>query len=410
MKIFKITMSMILTIFLLIYLVMNLSVWIKLQPPASVLLTMPKIMLPNIIHILIVIDLMVLLLLGGHCTLKKQYPILLIITGVVFMISLISGITYTWRISSVGLNIDSIAYKIDYKDADYTFFDLSDQAKSYHQDLEMLQLYMPEDMTKETCFVYFPYGNYLIHDDMKMHERLRDMMLNEGYAVAYVTGRTRLNGDIVDIVKDLKCGLVVLDRVLEEYGYEDIVVAGGSAGGHLAQLLAYSFDDPLFSEDIDNEVVVDGVISFYGTSDLRLDYAYFKQDNQLSILDRLGNSLYALSSQGEEETLEEANQIMTHGVLNGLPEGNPLYELSDTKMYVSNNSPNTLLIHGNHDSMTPYEACEALYFEMVDKGCQVTMLELPNVDHAFDSMVLDGSIVAKKAFEETMKWMLYYFD
>lgn len=410
MKVIKFIVCLFTGILLSMYLLMNLSVWIKLQPPASVLLTMPKIMIPNVMHLLVVFDVIVIVLLGGYGIYKRQVPTWMIIVGVVLAISLVSGIIFIARVGSVSLGLDLVNYEIDYQQADYALLDLDADAKIYHQYLDMVQLYIPEQITKKTCFVYFPYGNYLIHDDMSMHERLRDLMLNEGYAVAYITGRSRLNGDIVDIVKDLKCGLAFLDATLLEYGYEDMVVSGGSAGGHLAQLVAYTYDDPVFSKGLENEVSVDGVISFYGTSDLRMDYAYFKQDGNLSIWDILGNKMYALSSKYGEKTLEEANQIMTHGVLNGLPEVSDLYALSDTKLYVSEDSPNTLLIHGNHDSMTPYAACDDLYLEMVERGSHVAMLELPNVDHAFDSIVLDGSVPARKAFEETMKWMLYYYE
>jgi dipeptidyl aminopeptidase/acylaminoacyl peptidase len=102
---------------------------------------------------------------------------------------------------------------------------------------------------------------------------------------------------------------------------------------------------------------------------------------------------------------------MTYGVLGGPPDGeNILYQMSDTKNLLNTHSPKTLLIHGSHDSMTPIEADYLLYNKMKALGCDVTFLELPFVDHAFDSLVNEHSFVVDKAFEEAMKWILVNFD
>lgn len=233
-------------------------------------------------------------------------------------------------------------------------------------------------------------------------------MLSEGFGVAYISGRTRLNGDITDIVKDLKAGIRVLKNEITNYGYSEFIVSGG----HLAQLVAYTDQMPLYTENnMSLDTTVDGVVSFYGTSDLRFDYDYFTTPENRNILDCLGDFLYSKSATEGEKNLQESNRIMTHGVLGGPPgEDNNLYDMSASINLVTSDAPKTLLILGTHDSMTPIEADYILFEKLSSLGCDVTFLKLPFVDHAFDSLMNEDSIVVDKAFEETMRWLLANFD
>ncbi|MGE4508274.1 MAG: hypothetical protein AB7D16_06570, partial [Eubacteriaceae bacterium] len=329
-----------------------------------------------------------------------------------FIAFFISGCLYLIIISRVSLGITESDYSIDSVDENvsYVYYDYTEDGKRMDANITSIEFYLPEENSKNTCFIYFPYGNYKIHEDMAMHERLRTTLLSEGYGVAYITGRTRLNGDITDIVKDLKSGTALLKQLSAQFGYRDFIVSGGSAGGHLAQLVAYTDQIPLYTnESLNIDSTVDGVISFYGTSDLSYDLEYFTRPDKMSLLDKIGDFTYKKSSGGL--SLEESNQEMTYGVLGGPPDGeNILYQMSDTKNLLNTHSPKTLLIHGSHDSMTPIEADYLLYNKMKTLGCDVTFLELPFVDHAFDSLVNEHSFVVDKVFKETMKWMLVNFE
>ena len=85
---------------------------------------------------------------------------------------------------------------------------------------------------------------------------------------------------------------------------------------------------PLYSVDnVEMDSAIDGVISFYGTLDYSYDLAYFAQHEQMGLFDYFGDWMYSMSATEGEETLAEAIEIMTYGVLNGPPnDENILYE------------------------------------------------------------------------------------
>jgi acetyl esterase/lipase len=78
-----------------------------------------------------------------------------------------------------------------------------------------------------------------------------------------------------------------------QFGYREFFVSGGSAGGHLAQLVAYTDQIPLYTnESLNIDSTVDGVISFYGISDLSYDLEYFTRPDKMSLLDKIGDFTY----------------------------------------------------------------------------------------------------------------------
>lgn len=166
-----------------------------------------------------------------------------------------------------------------------------------------------------------------------------------------------------DHIIDVKRALAWVRRHGSEYGANPdfVVVTGGSAGGHLAALLALSPNDPAFQpgfEDIDTSVAA--CVPFYGVYDL-LDREGF-WGNQ-SLVPFMEKTVLKCSPTANREVWEQAS---------------PLDRIRP-------DAPPFLVIHGTHDALVPVE--EARYFVRRLREVShnaVVYAEVPGAQHAFD--------------------------
>jgi acetyl esterase/lipase len=61
------------------------------------------------------------------------------------------------------------------------------------------------------------------------------------------------------------------------------------------------------------------------------------------------------------------------------------------------NSPPTLLLQGEHDSLIPASVCRALHRKLVLLGVPVVHVEYPQTEHAFDVVILTRYSPANQA-------------
>jgi len=148
-----------------------------------------------------------------------------------------------------------------------------------------------------------------------------------------------------------------------EYGADPnfVIVTGGSAGGHLAALLALTANDPAFQpgfEDVDTSVA--GCVPLYGVYDF-LDRNGFG-GNQ-SLVPFLKNVVMKCSPVKERERWEQASPLDR----------------------IHAGAPPFFVIHGTHDALVPVE--EARHFVQRLREVSrnpVVYAELPGAQHAFE--------------------------
>jgi acetyl esterase/lipase len=175
-----------------------------------------------------------------------------------------------------------------------------------------------------------------------------------------------------------------------------IVLAGGSAGGHLSLLAAYGHNVPALipSELAESDLRVRAVASFYGQVGLDTMYWHTGQDKTCRpddpepdwsaqpsrMLVRLfGDNaarwrLQFLSFGGR-------SIMLTGGTPDAVPER---YAEASALTYVDAECPPTLLVHGTHDEMAPVAAVRQLQARLEHAGVPVTATYLPHTDHMFD--------------------------
>ena len=181
----------------------------------------------------------------------------------------------------------------------------------------------------------------------------------QGHVVMDIAYRLWPETDLYGMVGDVKRAIVWLKTNAHRYGIdpERIVISGGSAGGHLALLTAYTPHHPALTPDdlCDADDSVRAVVSFYGAVDMRATYKNVPGNPEIGLL------------------------------LGGSPDEVPdMYALASPIEHVGPACPPTLLFQGTHDWYMPLEATRALHRKLVDAGVPSVYAEFPQTDHAFD--------------------------
>ena len=93
----------------------------------------------------------------------------------------------------------------------------------------------------------------------------------QGHVVLDLAYRLAPLASVPEMASDVKQGIIWLKEHASEYGVEPdkVVLMGGSAGGHLALLAAYTPDHPAFQpDDLEKDTSVRAVVAFYPPTDL----------------------------------------------------------------------------------------------------------------------------------------------
>jgi acetyl esterase/lipase len=199
-----------------------------------------------------------------------------------------------------------------------------------------------------------------------------------------------------------------------------IVIAGGSAGGHLALLAAYTAQRvDLRPPEVGNaDLSVCGAVSWYGPTDMRVyyDYAGRKFDTivrhgQRQTTDQVNEWLY--SHMGIDMTPMNAWQpglSVQDNMMSALFGGTPAkvpdeYRLGSPITHADPYCPPTLLLQGADDFIVSAEAVRQLADRLRQAGVPVVNVEYPQTDHAFDLILPHLSPAAQAALYETERFL-----
>lgn len=207
----------------------------------------------------------------------------------------------------------------------------------------------------------------------------------QGHVVMDVAYSLAPDVDLVGMVGDVKQAIAWMKRNAGQYEIdpERVVLAGASAGGHLALLAAYTPNDPrLQPEDVDEDTAVRGVVSYYGVGDLAAAHAYLQR------IPPAGSQMRKLARQvgllPEGQAFVDGREMLV-GLCRGTPEEVPeVYRRGSPLYHVGPHCPPTLLFHGEHDMGLEVSQSRALYGALRGAGVPVVYVEMPNSEHAFD--------------------------
>lgn len=182
---------------------------------------------------------------------------------------------------------------------------------------------------------------------------------------------------------------------------ERIVLAGGSAGGHLALLAAYAPQHLLLTPpDVQGcDLSVHAVVSYYGPTDLR---AVYEHTHQKQLFGELPKVQIGLPGSAEmKKSMRDVGRLdmLLGGYLHEIP---AIYELASPVCHVHPGRPPTLLFQGTLDHLVPVAATRELHHRLVEYGVPAIKIIYPLTSHAFDLILPQVSPPAHAA--------LYYLE
>ena len=173
---------------------------------------------------------------------------------------------------------------------------------------------------------------------------LSELVSEHGYAIASVNYRLSPVARFPAQVHDIKAAIRFLRAQAGQFGYdaEKVVVAGNSAGGHLAALVGVSNGHPELEGNVgdhdDQSSDIAAIVSFYGMSNF---HTILKQSTP-----------HGLSVREPALTL----------LLGDLPDKKPeLATLASATSHVGAGDPPLLLIHGDQDPQAPINQSHELH-------------------------------------------------
>lgn len=205
-------------------------------------------------------------------------------------------------------------------------------------------------------------------------------LAEEGHVVMDVAYRLCPEVDVFEMLGDVKRAIAWMKQNADRFAVDPnrIVLAGGSAGGHLALLAAYTFDHPeLIPEEIKTaNLRVRGVVSYYGPPDLR---AFFED------------------GYGKVNPSKKVKEISSN-LLGGSPEQRlGLYQKGSPVTYIAPDRPPTLIFQGQHDCGVPRRSTLDFYHKLVNAGVPSFYVEFPQTEHGFDLHIRAIVAIAAKA-------------
>lgn len=274
----------------------------------------------------------------------------------------------------------------------------------------------------ELALIYLHGGTwYFLDKDLGTRPFFRHLAA-QGHIIMDVAYRLAPETDMMGMLSDVKRAISWMKESAGAYriNANRMVVCGGSAGGHLALLAAYTANNPQFTpKELEKEdICVRGVISLYGPADLETMYYHTNQHltTQLSpgelkksipdqlpgwVIKIMGTEYYRLNL---DKGFKNAGSFAP--LLGGHPDECPeTYALFSPLTHVHSNCPPTLLIHGEQDVLAPIMCTRSLYTKLAEKKIRTVMHILPQTDHGFDLQLPQISPAAHTAFYDIERFL-----
>jgi len=218
--------------------------------------------------------------------------------------------------------------------------------------------------TGAPVLVYIHGGAWVIGDKREQGLPLMHELARRGWVAVTINYGLSPKATWPDHIVDCKRAVAWVREHIAEYGGDPgfIAVSGGSAGAHLAALLALSGGDPEFQPGFETaDTSVDACVPFYGVYDMAAGRGTSRYDEGLLAL--LERRVFKRRLADDPGIFESASPL--HRVH---PDAPPFY-----------------VIHGTNDTLVPVADARAFVSALraVSKA-PVLYAELPYTQHAFD--------------------------
>ncbi len=223
-----------------------------------------------------------------------------------------------------------------------------------------LDLYLPPKDERSTLVVWIHGGGWQkgSKNDCKIK-----WLTEHGYSVASISYRLSQVAKFPAQLHDCKGAIRWLRANSSKYGYKTnhIVVAGASAGGHLATLIGTTSGNVRLEGDVGGNLnqrsSVSAIIDYYGPTDFIL-----RSKTQPSRANEVGSVVYNLLGGGADKKVE-------------------LAKIASAAHHVTKDDPPLLIFHGDKDNTVLIDQSEAITKVYESKGLSVQMNVLTGKKH-----------------------------
>lgn len=206
-------------------------------------------------------------------------------------------------------------------------------------------------------------GSWVMGDKREQGWPLLSHLAAHGWVCFNLNYRLSPGATFPDHLVDLKAGLAWIREHAADWGIDPsfVAVTGGSAGGHLAALMALTGNDPEYQPGFEeSDTTVQAAVPIYGV----YDFTSRLGENRLPFwYRRLESQIMKAFRDEEPDKFKRASPIDR----------------------IHADAPPFLVIHGDRDTLAPVE--EARYFAAHLRNvsnAQVVYAELAGAQHAFD--------------------------
>ncbi len=274
----------------------------------------------------------------------------------------------------------------------------------------------PEQIEASGLAVIYAHGGAWRLGDKDMGTRpFFRRLAGQGHAVMDIAYSLAPQATIPDMVADLQRAIRWLRENGPAHGANpaQIVLMGGSAGGHLALLTAYAGSRPALKLDDSADLTVDGVVAFYPPVDLaslhqegEVSFEHLKTSRSAHLYKGLAGFIWrAIDLAPRGVSLEQAGNYLER-LLGVTPAEDPdLYDLLSPISYVDNTCPPTLLLQGSSDLFGLAPDTKRLYTALRQTGVPAILAEFPASDHAFDLILPRLSPPAQAAIQAVEQFL-----
>jgi len=206
-------------------------------------------------------------------------------------------------------------------------------------------------------------GGWVIGSKNEQGLPLMRHLAERGWVCVSADYRLSPGATFPDHLIDLKRAVAWIRTHIAEYGGDPdlLVVTGGSAGGHLASLVALTANQAIYQpgfESVDTSVVA--CVSFYGVYDFTNRFGVWRHGGLRDVLER----------QVMKAALDEA------------PEA---YEAASPVARIHAGAPPFFVIHGARDTLVPVEEARRFCQAFRDTArAPIVYAEIPGAQHAFE--------------------------
>lgn len=224
-----------------------------------------------------------------------------------------------------------------------------------------LDIYRPRQISSPVPTLVFIHGGSWRSGDRSDYLRYLVDYAEKGYVTVTVSYRLQQQAKFPAAVQDVKCALSWIAENADAYSIDPdrVAMIGGSAGAHLALLVAYGTNLSTFEHDSAGDrnassVDIRCVVDFYGPTDLRTDFAI-------------------------QHTTVEAFLGTTYA------ENPGVFDDASPIKHVSDNAPPTLIFHGTIDQTVPVKQADLLAAALLDNGIEYDYHRLSGWPHTMDA-------------------------